>query len=83
MKTYKIVKKPCYQISAVIILNILRLFLETSPINKEKIKEQFNDEQFEEIYFNNKFKSLLPKSLDFEYLPYKRNDSSYNSILKN
>lgn len=68
--SHRMVQKPVYEITCVVLKTILKIILETKAINREKINSMFESEQFEEKYFESNFSKFFPTAEAFKYLPY-------------
>lgn len=71
--SHRMVQKPVYEITCVVLKTILKIILEAKPVNREKINSMFENEQFEEKYFELNFSKFFPTAMAFKYLPYTEN----------
>lgn len=68
--SHRMVQKPVYEITCVVLKTILNIILEAKAIGREKINSMFESEQFEEKYFELNFSKFFPTATAFRYLPY-------------
>ncbi len=68
--SYRYVGKPCREIVVVMLKTLLNAVLDTPKREKEEVLRLFENEQFDENYFAEKFEGSLPEANDFQFLPY-------------